>query len=388
MNICFITSSEVAPNIGGTERITSSISQALSKKYGIKCYSIFSEEQKGDLTLFEGKLKVENFTKDEDRIVKFIEDNHISVLINQGNNGLYSLFNSLKKKISNCKLVFVYHFEPGWGKHTSFKVSYLNWKNNPTMRGVIRLALFPVWSIKMKMSFEKSFRMSYINSDRFVLLSESFKKQFINFAKLKNGDKLVAIPNCLSFDDFLPESAIQDKTKTVLVVSRMREYQKRISLVLKIWKEIEKDDALKDWKLKIIGDGYDLKDYQRYAKKHLQRVEFLGILNPEDYYKSSSLFMLTSRSEGWGLTLTEAQQNGCVPIAFDSYSSLHDIITDGYNGCIIPNNDIPQYVKSLKNLMLDDNKRCSLAGNAILSSHRFEKDKVAEIWYQLFKDLL
>ncbi|RGN81493.1 hypothetical protein DXB41_11260 [Segatella copri] len=93
MNICFITSSEVAPNIGGTERITSSISQALSKKYGIKCYSIFSEEQKGDLTLFEGKLKVENFTKDEDRIVKFIEDNHISVLINQGNNGLYSLFN-------------------------------------------------------------------------------------------------------------------------------------------------------------------------------------------------------------------------------------------------------------------------------------------------------
>lgn len=56
----------------------------------------------------------------------------------------------------------------------------------------------------------------------------------------------------------------------------MREYQKRISLVLKIWKEIEKDDALKDWKLKIIGDGYDLKDYQRYAKNIYKGWSFLA----------------------------------------------------------------------------------------------------------------
>ena len=45
--------------------------------------------------------------------------------------------------------------------------------------------------------------------------------------------------------------------------------------------------------------------------------------------------MMTSSFEGWGLTLTEAQQYGCVPLAFHSFASLTDIITDKVNGFAI-----------------------------------------------------
>ena len=60
----------------------------------------------------------------------------------------------------------------------------------------------------------------------------------------------------------------------------------------------------------------------------LQRVFFLKGQKTEPYYNEASIFMMTSSFEGWGLTLTEAQQYGCVPLAFHSFASLTDIITD------------------------------------------------------------
>ena len=68
--------------------------------------------------------------------------------------------------------------------------------------------------------------------------------------------------------------------------------------------------------------------------------------NPEPYYNEASIFMMTSSFEGWGLTLTEAQQYGCVPLAFRSFASLTDIITDKVNGFAIPNDDISLYIKT------------------------------------------
>lgn len=35
---------------------------------------------------------------------------------------------------------------------------------------------------------------------------------------------------------------------------------------------------------------------------------------------------MTSQIESWGLVITEAQQFGVVPIAYDSYPTIHEII--------------------------------------------------------------
>lgn len=45
---------------------------------------------------------------------------------------------------------------------------------------------------------------------------------------------------------------------------------------------------------------------------------------------------MTSTFEGFGLVLVEAMQHGCVPIAFDSYPAVRDIISHGENGILIP----------------------------------------------------
>ena len=51
------------------------------------------------------------------------------------------------------------------------------------------------------------------------------------------------------------------------------------------------------------------------------------------------------------MVLMEAMQMGVVPIAFNSFESVYDIIDDRLNGIIVENNDIDMYVKQLKWLM-------------------------------------
>ena len=86
--------------------------------------------------------------------------------------------------------------------------------------------------------------------------------------------------------------------------------------------------------------------------------------------------MMTSRSEAWGLTLTEAQQMGVVPIAFDTYASLRDIITDGVDGEIIAEGDVDGYVRCVLNLMQDDVTRNVWQGRLLHHRNVFRRKRL------------
>lgn len=139
----------------------------------------------------------------------------------------------------------------------------------------------------------------------------------------------------------------------------------------------------------VVGDGEDLPQYKAYvAEQGLRRVSFEGNQRPNDYYRRASLFIMTSNKlEGWGLTLTEAQQMGCVPLAFDSYAALHDIITDGHDGRIIPDGRVAQYAEALAQLMRDGAARQELALHAVESARRFEQDKIVARWWHLVNSI-
>ena len=97
--------------------------------------------------------------------------------------------------------------------------------------------------------------------------------------------------------------------------------------------------------------------------------------------------MLTSSFEGWGLTLTEAQQFGCVPLAFDTYASLKDIIDNDKNGIIVKENDVYSYASQLESLMLNEVNRKCMASFAIEYSKRLAPNIIGEKWYDLFNDI-
>ena len=147
---------------------------------------------------------------------------------------------------------------------------------------------------------------------------------------------------------------------------------------------MKQDPVAKDWTLRIVGEGNSRGLYERIIHdEHIPDVSLEGRQDPIPYYKEASIFMMTSRSESWGLTLTEAQQMGVVPIAFDTYASLRDIITDDENGIIIQEGDIDSYVNRIKKLMSDSDLRQQMAKQAIVSTQRFSLERIAEMWWKL-----
>lgn len=79
---------------------------------------------------------------------------------------------------------------------------------------------------------------------------------------------------------------------------------------------------------------------------------------------------------------------GVVPMAFDSFQSLPDIIEDGRNGLIIPNADLDAYAERLAWLMKNTNKREEMAANAIESCKKFSVENITARWIELFNALL
>ena len=233
--------------------------------------------------------------------------------------------------------------------------------------------MFPIYKMFYPLRNKELYRTVYRYSDNVVLLSNSFINQYVNYAHLGDDSKFIVIPNALSFDEYLPAKNILNKKKQVLLGSRLTETPKKISIAIKIWAEIEKDQALKKWNFKIVGDGSDRGCYERMARDlNLQRIEFCGRQNPQKYYEESRIFVMTSAFEGWGLPLTEDQQFGCVPI-----------IDNGVNGYVVAKWDVDGYAEKMKLLMNDSEKYQLMASNAIESSKRFDLKNIIQYWNNL-----
>ena len=226
--------------------------------------------------------------------------------------------------------------------------------------------------------------MPYV--DKYVFLSSAFKKQFLDFSKLVNTEALGAVSNPLVYNCTVSAKEILEKKNEVLLVGRMIEGPKKISLALQIWSEIEKKESLKNWQFTLVGNGPDLEFYKNLAiKLNLKRVSFEGFQDPVPYYERAKIFLMTSAFEGFPMTLIEAAQFGVVPIAFDSFLSVHDIIIDGRNGRIIPNNDVKLYEQALITLMEKQQELERLRSNAIVDCEKFKVSKIVDLWEKILK---
>lgn len=88
------------------------------------------------------------------------------------------------------------------------------------------------------------------------------------------------------------------------------------------------------------------------------------------------------------MVLTEAEQMGVVPIAFDSFNAVHDVIENEFNGIIIENKNVEIFANRLLYLMKNKKIRESMAKNAFSSCQKFLPDEVSKLWDNLFTSLI
>ncbi len=219
-------------------------------------------------------------------------------------------------------------------------------------------------------------------ADKFVLLSEKFFPEFPPFKTFPH--KIAGISNPATFE--APPS-VPAKQKEILFVGRIKFEQKRPDFLLKIWAKLE--NRFPDWKLKIVGTGSDEAELKRLSQTlGLKNVDFEGFQSPQKYYERAAIFAMTSAYEGFGMVLVEAAAFACVPVAFNSFASVTDIISDNENGVLVPAFDLEKYAEKLAELMENPSLRERLGNAAKSGVSRFSAPKIAEKWESLFFEIL
>lgn len=176
------------------------------------------------------------------------------------------------------------------------------------------------------------------------------------------------------------------ENKIVTAVGRLN-LQKGFDILLHVWKIIE--EKRQDWKLQIIGDGEEKENLLEQIKElNLKNVEMLGFQNNiEDFYINSSIYVLTSRFEGFPMVLLEAQKKGLPIVSFDCDTGPSEIVVHNRNGYLIENGNIEECANKLLKLMNDKEVLKYFSKNAVEDSKRFDLKQIVDKWENILDTL-
>ena len=214
--------------------------------------------------------------------------------------------------------------------------------------------------------------------DRFVVLTAEDET---NWGNLEN---IVVIPNALTFVPQIQSSLEHNK---VIAIGRLT-YQKGFDRLIRSWRIVHEEYP--EWQLDIVGGGEDL-EYLSSLIKEYRLQDVVHLLPPTEeidkVYMKSSLLVITSRYEGFGLVLTEAHSFGVPTVAFNCKCGPSDIILDGENGYLVDEGDIEDLADKVIALIKDEKLRKQMGAAAYKNSERFSEERVMRQWVELFNDV-
>lgn len=215
--------------------------------------------------------------------------------------------------------------------------------------------------------------------DRMVVLTESAKN---DWPELSN---VTLIPDPLPFkvDEVSPLTF-----KRVVCIGRY-DFDKGNDLLLSAWARVEKQ--VPEWILDVYGNG-KTETYQQLMVQlgiDFSRCHLYGpTTEVKKEYLQSSLFVLPSRYEGFGLVLIEAMACGLPIVSFDCENGPRNIVRDGQNGFLVQPFDVDAFAERLLTLMRDEELRHKMGASARQSSRQYQIEDIALRWKSLFEEVM
>ncbi len=217
--------------------------------------------------------------------------------------------------------------------------------------------------------------------------------KFTKFIILTNGNKkdwpgvsCTVIPNPTSF---MPMEGGDFLTKNTILAIGSHCYNKGFDRLIKIWSILV--NKFPDWHLEIFGkqnSSFNLQrmidEYGLSSSIHVKKP----ILNIQKEYENASIFVLPSRSEGFGMVLIEAMSFGVPCVAFDCPHGPADIINNKENGFLVENGNIECFANRLKELMENEELRIQFGAQAREDSKKYSPELIIPQWDKLFKSIL
>lgn len=226
------------------------------------------------------------------------------------------------------------------------------------------------------------FEKFYLNRlyDHVTVLTQADKD--VVGSRLKN---VTVMPNPLALE---LATTVPEKQNVVLAVGRLDAwYVKGFDILIKAWANIV--DKADGWKLQIVGGGKDksLILLRKLCNElHVEdTVVFTGFKsNIQPIFQNASIFVLSSRYEGFGLVLIEAMSQGCACIACDYKGRQREIITNVMEGEICQPDDANLLASKITLLINDESRRRRIQENSIRKASDFSVENIMEKWDKIF----
>ena len=220
--------------------------------------------------------------------------------------------------------------------------------------------------------------------DYLVLVSNSLR-EFYSKELINSKCECVYIPNVI---ESVPEKLAPLNNKRLVSVGRLSP-EKGFMDLLKIYTLLHKDYP--DWKLDIVGDGVEKEKLEKFIEEHeLQDFVTLHGFRDKDYIDNllhdSSIYLLTSYTESFGIVLIEAMSHGVPCIAFDSAEGTRELIQSGKNGYLIKNRSYTAFIKKVSDLIDNKEERKRIGKVSKEGVKQYTCEVVSKQWIDLIEE--
>lgn len=384
--ICFITDSIFT--IGGVQRVTAVIANELSKYYDVTVMT-FDSHNNYDTSIYNLSSKNISFV--------FLQYPRL----NKIHNFFCKSYSYLYKKVLPQNSLFSYLYSKSSFQYKQRKY-LIDTLNNNEYNAIIAVHVFisaRIGTIKDKLNCKMAIGWIHNSYDALFGFDSNYigsvlipyyrfgLKQLRDVIVLSNYDAAMFRKNMdlhptviYNPITLLPGNTITGKSKRFLAIGRFSHRHKGFDLLIKAFGLFAKKNN--DWILDIVGEGPEEDSYMTLIK--LLGLENRVYIHPftsnvQYYYSNASIYILSSRWEGFGLVLVEAMSHGLSIISSDIPTSKEIL---GDFGLYFRNGDYRDLASVMMNAVDIDIKKN--INNAMILASKFDVELIVKQWIQLF----
>lgn len=198
----------------------------------------------------------------------------------------------------------------------------------------------------------------------------------------RDGIETVVIPNMIPFPKISILSRGIRESRTILCIGRL-EYEKGFDLLIRSISLIKK--KLAGWEIHIFGEGSEKDNLQSLISelKCSDIIKLNGFSNNIDY-SGYSFTVMSSRHEGFPMTLLECMAKGLPVVAFNCQEGPRILLSDG-TGLLVDEGNIEKLSKGILEMVEDEHKRITYAKKSLARVDNYTPSVIIKKWNSILK---